>query len=101
MIKLTTLKLVTIIAESILEDKILLGIKDNGAKGYTAMSSHGKGSRGTGTGEIPGANIRIETLVSPEVAEKIMEYISSSYFKNYAVICYVVEASVLRGEKYT
>ena len=98
--KLTNLKLVTIIAEAVLEEKIIIDLKKSGAKGYTVVSSHGEGSRGMRAGEIPGENIRIETLVSPAVAEKIMENISSHYFQNYAVICYLTDASVLRGEKY-
>lgn len=98
--KLTNLKLVTIIAEAVLEEKIISGIKESGAKGYTVVGSHGEGSRGRRTGEIPGENIRIETLVSSTVAEKIMEQISTNYFQNYAVVCYLTDASVLRGDKY-
>jgi nitrogen regulatory protein P-II 2 len=98
--KLTTLKLVTIVFESVLEGQIVATIKEAGARGYTAVASSGEGSRGMRTGEIPGHNIRIETLVSPEVADKIMELVSSRYFQNYAVVCYVVDAAVLRGEKY-
>jgi hypothetical protein len=44
--------------------------------------------------------VRIETLVSAAVADKIMELVSARYFQNYAVVCWVVDASVLRGEKY-
>ena len=98
--KLTYLKLVTIISEAVLEEKIILALKAAGAKGYTVVGSHGEGSCGMRTGEIPGENIRIETLVSSAVAEKIMEHISTHYFQNYAVVCYLTDASVLRGEKY-
>lgn len=98
--KLTNLKLVTIIVEAVLEEQIITDIKQVGAKGYTVVGSHGKGTRGMRTGEIPGENIRIETLVSSEVAEKIMENVSTKYFQNYAVVCYVTDAAVLRGEKY-
>ena len=98
--KLTNLKLVTIVSEAVLEERITAAIKQAGAKGYTVVSSRGEGSRGMRAGEIPGENIRIETLVSSAVAEKIMEHISVNYFQNYAVICYLMEASVLRGEKY-
>lgn len=99
--KLTNLKLVTIIAESVLEEKVVSLLKKHGAKGHTVVASHGEGSRGMRTGEIPGQNSRIETLVSMPVAEKIMEDLSNNYFEHYAVICYVIDASVLRGEKYT
>jgi nitrogen regulatory protein P-II 2 len=98
--KLTTLKLVTLVIESVLEAQVVATIKEAGARGYTAVASAGEGSRGTRTGEIPGQNVRIETLVSAAVADKIMELVSARYFQNYAVVCWVVDASVLRGEKY-
>ena len=99
--KLTTLKLVTIVAEAVLQDQIIDGLHALGAKGFTLMSSEGQGSQGRRTGEIPGANIRIETLVSPDLAEKIIGYISEHYFEHYAVICFLTDAQVLRGEKYS
>ncbi|NDC38611.1 MAG: transcriptional regulator, partial [Proteobacteria bacterium] len=71
--QLTSLKLVTIVAEAVLQERILEDIRTLGAKGCTIMNSEGHGSRGRRTGEIPGQNIRIETLVSPSVADKIIE----------------------------
>lgn len=98
--KLTNLKLVTIIAESVLEEQLINELKNLGAKGYTVVASHGEGSRGMRAGELPGQNIRIETLVGIEVAEKIMNHVSTNYFKHYAIVCYLTDAAVLRGEKY-
>lgn len=98
--KLTSLKLITIIAEAVLEEQIVSELKSLGAKGYTVVASHGEGSRGMRAAEIPGQNIRIETLVGPQVAESIMAHIATHYFKHYAIVCYVTDASVLRGEKY-
>lgn len=98
--KLTKLKLVTIITEAVLEPQLIQSIKKLGAKGHTAINSHGEGTSGIRSGEIPGENVRIETLVSDQVAEKIMEHLSTEYFKDYALICYVTEAEVLRSEKY-
>lgn len=97
---LTNLKLVTIIAESVLEEQLAQELKTLGAKGFTVVASRGEGSRGTRAAEIPGQNIRLETLVGEPVAERIMDHISRKYFKNYAIICYIVDAAVLRGDKY-
>ncbi|MBX7143698.1 MAG: transcriptional regulator [Oligoflexia bacterium] len=98
--KLTNLKLVTIITEAVLEEQVIRELKSLGAKGYTVVASHGEGSRGMRAGELPGQNIRIETLVGADVAHKIMEHISAHYFKHYAIVCYISDAAVLRGEKY-
>lgn len=97
---LTNLKLITIIAEAVLEEQLIKELKNLGAKGYTVVASRGEGSRGMRAAEIPGQNIRIETLVSTDVSQKIMEHVSTRYFKHYAIVCYITDASVLRGDKY-
>lgn len=96
----TTLKIVTIVTERILEDRLLRKLDELGAKGYTLTQATGKGSRGVRASEWEGPDTRIETLVSPEVAEAIVEHVSETYFEHYAVIVYVQDAEVVRGEKY-
>lgn len=96
----TKLKLVTIIAESILEDRLLKELKQLGARGYTVGQARGEGTRGVRAIDWEGQNVRIETLVGAEVAERIMAYVGQHYFTDYAVIVYSVDAEVLRSDKY-
>ncbi|MDX1566232.1 MAG: hypothetical protein R3223_00430 [Longimicrobiales bacterium] len=96
----TTLKLVTIVTERILEDRLLRALTDLGATGYTLSQATGKGSRGVRASEWEGPDTRIESLVSPEVADAIVEHVAENYFEHYAVILYVQDAQVVRGEKY-
>lgn len=98
--KLTSLKLLVIIAEVVLEEQILLEIKNLGAKGYTLSEVRGEGSRGIRTSEWERKNIKIETMVSPEVADDILTCLSEKYFSDYAVTVYVYDVGVARGEKY-
>lgn len=95
-----TLKLVTIVTERILEDRLLRTITNLGAKGYTLSQVTGKGSRGVRASEWAGPDTRIETLVSPAVAQAIVDHVAREYFEHYAVIVYVQDAEVVRGEKY-
>ncbi|NQV71599.1 transcriptional regulator [bacterium] len=97
---LVPLKLVTIVTERILEDRLLRKITELGAKGYTLTQASGKGSRGIRSSEWAGPDTRIESLVSAGVAEAIVEYVAESFFEHYAVIVYVQDAQVVRGEKY-
>jgi hypothetical protein len=53
------------------------------------------------TSEWEGGNIRLETIVSPAVADKILERLAEAYFANYAVIAFVDTVEVVRGDKYT
>ena len=96
----TTLKLVTIVTERILEDRLLRKVEELGAKGYTLTQATGKGSRGVRASEWEGPDTRIQSLVSEEVADNIVAYIAENFFEHYAVIVYVQDAEVVRGEKY-
>ena len=96
----TTLKIVTIVTERILEARLLRKLEELGAKGYTLTQATGKGSRGVRASEWEGPDTRIETLVSEEVSQKIVEYLSDRFFEHYAVIVYVQDADVVRGDKY-
>ncbi len=95
-----TLQLVTIIGEAILEENLLRDLRELGARGWTTSHARGEGSRGTRTSALEGGNIRIETLVSPAVAERILERLTKNYFPNYAVVAYTHPVEVVRGDKY-
>ena len=96
----TTLKLVTIVTERILEDRLLRTLTELGAKGYTLTQATGKGSRGVRASEWEGPDTRIETLVSEEVADEILTHVAQEYFEHYAVIVFAQDADVVRGDKY-
>ena len=94
------LELVTIVAETVLEEPMTRGLLERGATGYTVTPTHGRGSRGIRSGDVPGESVRIEVVVDKPTAERILEWIQEAYFPNYAVIVWVTRAEVLRGEKY-
>lgn len=51
--------------------------------------------------EWGGKNVKIETIVTPETADLILPRVAREYFTHYAVIAYVSDVHVVRGEKYT
>ncbi|MGB0696161.1 MAG: P-II family nitrogen regulator [Rhodospirillaceae bacterium] len=95
-----SLKLVTLVAESLLEKRLLEEMRQAGASGYTTSPAHGEGSRDLRTGLLEEGNVRIEVIVTEEVAEKIMARMESAYFPYYAVICWLTDVSVVRADKY-
>jgi nitrogen regulatory protein P-II 2 len=92
--------LLTIIAEALLKDRLIHDLRAAGAKGFTITDADGEGSRQRRVGEILGANIRLETIVSDEVAGRLLHLLSTEYFDRYAVIAYTSIVHVVRGEKY-
>jgi nitrogen regulatory protein P-II 2 len=95
-----TLKLVTIVAESVLTEPLLAHLKSLGATGYTITDARGEGSRGRRVGELPGDNQRIEVLAGPALADRILDLLAVQYFPNYAIVAWVSDVVVVRGEKY-
>ena len=95
-----SLKLVTIVAERVIRERLVNDIKEMGAKGYTLTDVKGEGSRGVRASEFEGKNVKIETIVSDAVATLIVDHVAEGYFENYAVIVYVQDAVVVRGTKY-
>lgn len=94
------MKLVTIVAEAVLEERLLTEVRELGASGYTLTRVQGEGSRGVRAGDFEGRNLKIETLVSPAVAESILDHLARRYFPHYAVVAYAATVEVVRGEKY-
>ncbi len=97
----TPRKLVTIIAEALLEDRLVQELQGLGANGYTVTRASGRGTRGIRASEWEGNNVRIETLVGAEVANQILTHLSDQYFELYAVVAYVQTVDVVRGDKYS
>lgn len=94
------LKLLTIIAERVLLDRLLRELRALGAKGYTISEVVGEGSRGVRASEWEGRNVKIELILSPEVAERALAHLSELYLPHFAVVAYVSSVEVMRGEKY-
>jgi nitrogen regulatory protein P-II 2 len=96
----TKLRKVTIIAEAVLEDRLLREVRELGSRGYTLTAVSGEGSRGVRASEWEGKNVQIDLLVSEEVAGRLLDHLATHYFEHYAVVAYVVEVEVVRGERY-
>lgn len=94
------LKRVTIVGEAVLETRLVALIRTAGAKGFTRLACSGEGSRGVRASDWEGANVKLETLVSPTVADAILSALARYYFEHYAVVAYVDEVHVVRGDKY-
>ncbi len=97
---LVPLKLLTIVAESVLAEQLTTELKALGATGYTLTDARGQGSRHLRAGEQPSENVKIESVVSETVAQRTLEHLSKNYFPNYAILAYVAEVHTVRGEKY-
>jgi hypothetical protein len=95
----TRLKLVTIVAEAVLEQRLIAEVRQSGATGCSVGEVRGEGSRGVRASDFEGKNIRLETVVTADVADRILEGLADRWFQ-YAVIAWVADVDVVRGDKY-
>lgn len=94
------MKRVTIITDNVLQRRIVAEIHGLGATGYTYTVVHGEGARGVRPSHWEGPNAKIEVITTAQVAQRILEHVSKSYFKDYGVIVFQDDVEVLRPEKF-
>jgi nitrogen regulatory protein PII len=94
------MSLVTIVTENLLKEQITALLRENQVTGFTISRVDGEGSRGIRAKDWEGPNLKIEAVCSPHIAEEVLTSISEKFFDNYAVIAWLSEVNVLRGEKF-
>jgi hypothetical protein len=96
----TSLTLLTIVAEHVLETRVVELAKQEGATGFTSTPCRGEGTRGLRAGAEEGGNVRLEFLLPRQVGEAILERLAEDWFPSYAIVSWLTDVRVARGEKY-
>jgi len=101
--QLYPLKLVTVVGEAVIMEDVAERGVELGATGYTMSEVSGHGSRSArNVGMASGVKtIKVEFVVPTEVATRILQDVSHEYFEHYAIIAWLSDVSVMRGEAYT
>ena len=95
------MKLVTIVCEAYAREAVTKLLREVGAHGHTLFAVEGDGSQGKRPGDIPEfANIQIEVVVPPTVADTLLTRLEKEFFPRYAMIAFEGEVRVLRKEKF-
>jgi nitrogen regulatory protein P-II 2 len=92
--------IVTIIAEAAVEARLIADVKRLGAKGYSIGHVRGEGTTGRFLQDLNGPSVRLETIVTEEVADAILSHLAAEYFGRFAVVAWVTPARVLRSERF-
>jgi len=92
--------LVTVVAVFEIEDRLVKDLRALGVRGYTLGRVDGFGLHGRRmAGLVDAPNMRLEMLVSPALAEKILERITSRY-EDQPVMAYVHEVKAIPHEHF-
>lgn len=92
-------RLVTVIAEAVLEERLTADLRRWGVGGLTLVRAEGD-PHGSRVGDIEGAFLRIECVVSADVAERVLSALDQHYLERFKVIAYDHPVRVVRGAKY-
>ncbi len=95
-----TFKLITIICEPILSQSLIELTRKIGATGFTLTEVRGEGTGEKSSGEIPENKIKVEIVSTSALASEIIREVSETFFKNYSLIIYSADISVLRPGKF-
>ena len=93
-------QLITIVAEAVVERRLVDDVKKCGAKGYSLSHVTGEGVTGRHTLDLNGPSVRIESVVTDDVAERILEMLAANYFDRFAVIAWLTPARVARPDRF-
>ena len=67
---------------------------------YTKLVFCVKWSRGIRPRHAEPPNANIQVIAAPEIAHRILEHIATKYFDKYAMIAFLDDVEVVRGEKF-
>lgn len=96
----TERQIVTVIAEAAVEPRLVADVKRLGAKGYSVGHVRGEGTTGQHLQDLNGPSVRLETIVTDEVAEAILAHLAAEYFGRFAVVAWVTPSRVLRPQRF-
>ena len=92
--------IVTIIAEAVVEPRLIKDVKRLGARGYSVGHVRGEGTTGRHLQDLNGPSVRLETIVPEAIADAILEHLAAEYFGRFAVVAWVTPARVLRSDRF-
>ncbi len=99
--ELSTVKLVTVIADMDLKGELVNLLKEDGVSGYTVFETRGQGEKEIQEGFSEDAtNILIEVLTEEAVAAALMRKLAERYFSHERLIVYEQDVKVLRPQKF-
>lgn len=96
----TERQLLTVIAEAVLERRLIDDVKAAGALGYSVGHVRGEGATGRVLLDVAGPSVRLETVTTEEVVERVLEVLRRDYFPSFAVVAWVTPVRVARPERF-
>lgn len=93
--------LLVIVAEAVLERRLVQDARERGAQGWTVGEVHGGGHEGVRDGAWEAdRTVELRVICDGAVADAIAEHVLATYAPHYSVALYFGTVAVLRPERY-
>lgn len=102
MISTHPMKLINIVANVALEERLSAIAEAHAASGYTVLEARGAGSAGLQTGALEGgSNILFMLIVPKSKLDEVMEDVARLMRRGHHLAAFITDTQVLRPEKFT
>ncbi|QLI81163.1 transcriptional regulator [Chitinibacter fontanus] len=96
-----TKTMLTIVTEAVLENDLVALFEAQKVRGWTIVAARGKGAHGEKRGSFDAnENIQIELIIDTASGEALAEDIMRRFGEHYALVQWLSEVRVLRGNKF-
>ena len=96
-----TKTLLVIVAEAVLETRLVRDARQRGAQGWTVGEVHGAGREGVREGDWEAdRTIELKLICEEAVADAIAEHVLLTYAPNYSVAMHFSQVKVLRPDRF-
>lgn len=96
-----TMKLINVVANVTLEERLVDIAEAHGTSGYTVLEARGAGSAGLQTGALEGgSNILFMLIVTAAKLDEVMVDIDKLMKRGHHLACFVTDTQVMRREKF-
>jgi hypothetical protein len=93
--------LLVIVAEAVLETRLVRDARQRGAQGWTVSEVHGAGREGVREGDWEAdRTIELKLICDENVADAIAEHVLLTYAPNYSVAMHFSQVQVLRPDRF-
>lgn len=102
MTQLHAMKLINIVANSMLEERMVAIAEAHAASGYTILEARGAGSAGLQTGALEGeSNILFMLVVPEDKLDAVMLDVEKLMKRGHHLAAFITDTQVMRQEKFT
>lgn len=102
MVQFHAMKLINIVANAMLEERLVAIAEAHGASGYTVLEARGAGSAGLQTGALEGeSNILFLLAVPEDKLDAVLADVEKLIKRGHHLAVFISDTQVLRKEKFT